>query len=213
MIMKDFTRISNVCSIFKVTDTEKIEFKNNKTTTASVLKRLSWFFTSFKGFKMSEIIRILPMDKKGEFCNANIDYIQNEFFIKDLPSRFDDRGEGKYCYKKYGMKIDKDTLVLFQYDNMIVAIARLENIKKFDTPQDWYHGTYYFKPESIKIFKPINNNLLNKIFNINIKFSNTKHTIETNNIQDFDNLKDIKTMDKTIEKYNLIECKKKSCSC
>jgi len=162
---------------------------------------------------MSEIIRILPMDRKGEFCGESIKYIQDEFFIKDLPSRFDNIGEGKYCYKKYGMKIKKDTLVLFQYDNMIVAIARLENIKKFDTPQDCYHGTYYFQPESIKVFKPINNTLINKIFNINIKYSNTKHTIKTNFIQDFiDNLEDIRTMDKTIKRYNLKECKKKSCS-
>jgi hypothetical protein len=153
------------------------------------------------------------MDKKGEFCNKSIEYIQNEFFIKDLPSRFDEIGEGKYCYKKYGMIIDKNTLVLFQYDNMIVAIARLENIKKFDTPQDCYHGTYYFQPESIKVFQPINNHLLNKTLNISIKFSNTKHTINTNNIKDFiNNLKDVKTMDKTIKKYNLVECKKKGCS-
>lgn len=162
---------------------------------------------------MSEIIRVLPMDKKGEFCNSSTKYIQDTFFTKDLPSRYDDFGEGKYCYKKLGMKIEKNTLVLFQYDNMIVALARLNDMVKFDTPQDWYHGAYYFQLESIKVFEPISNHFLNKTLNINIKFSNVKHTIKTNKIEYLiNNLKNVRTIDQSVPKYHLRQCRKKECS-
>jgi len=40
---KDLSQGANICGVFKVTDIKDIELKSNKTTTANILKRLSWF--------------------------------------------------------------------------------------------------------------------------------------------------------------------------
>jgi len=144
-------------------------------------------------------VRILPMDKVNEHCNRTIKEIQNDFFMNDLPGRYDDIGQGKYCYKKTSLKAKKGTTVLFQYDNLIVAMAKIENIKKFDREQNGYFGAYYFEPESIKIFKPINNFEINRIFKTNIKFSHVKHILNGNMLSDFiKNLQNIQEIDKNI---------------
>jgi len=156
-------------------------------------------------------VRILPMDKANEHGDREIEEIQNDFFMKDLPSRFDNIGRGKYCYKKLGMKAKKGTTVLFQYDNFIIAMATIENIKKFDSNQDGYYGAYYFEPKSIKIFKPINNFEINKIFKTNKKFSNVKHILDGNMLNDFiESLQNVQNIDeKIIDTFNLSKCQQK----
>ncbi len=129
------------------------------------------------------VVRILPMNKIKEFNGASIEDVQNEFFLKELPSRFDGNGGlggGKYCYLKQSMNAPSGlTFVLFQYDNKIIAKARLMEQVKFDNPlHGKYHGAYYFQPESIATFTPINNDDINRLFNVNIKFSNIMHTLD-----------------------------------
>ena len=80
---------------------------------------------------MYTMVRILPMDKEYEFENATFQEVQNDFFLNELPSRKDINGQGKYCYKKQSMKADEgSTLVLFQYNNQIIACADLNRIVK-----------------------------------------------------------------------------------
>lgn len=106
----------------------------------------------------------------------SIEEIQNVFFLKDLPSRKDINGQGKYCYKTKGMQANEGTtLVLFQYDNKIVACADLYKIVKLEVPEDVYHGAFYFDPSSIKVFDEICNEDINSIFNCRIKFGQIKH--------------------------------------
>ena len=143
---------------------------------------------------MYTMIRILPMDKEYEFDNISIQDVQNSFFLNELPSRKGSKGQGKYCYKTHGMKADiGSTLVLFQYDNRIIACADLVEIEKLDKPEGIYHGAFYFEPTSIKVFNPITNENINYDFNCKVKFGQVKHTLEPKYINSFTSrLKNIK---------------------
>lgn len=127
---------------------------------------------------MYKMIRILPMDKDDEFEQMEINEVQSEFFIKDLPNRKDENGSGKYRYKKQGLILkEQPTLVLFQYNNKIIACADLINVIKFEIPKGAYKGALYFEPTSIKIFDPIDNEEINNIFHCSIKFGQIKHKL------------------------------------
>lgn len=80
-------------------------------------------------------IRILPMDKKNEFQNKNHKYVQEEFFLKKVPEREHNSNRALYCFKKFAFSKDtplnNDTLILFQFDAKIIAMAELENIVNF----------------------------------------------------------------------------------
>ena len=121
-------------------------------------------------------VRILPM-AKVEHCDKSIELIQEEFFLKDLPTRYDDNGSGKYCYKEKGILAEKNTPILFQYQNKIIAMALFETRVQYKPEQDGYHGAYYFKPETIEVFNPISEATLSNIFNKNIKFSTIKYKL------------------------------------
>lgn len=146
---------------------------------------------------MYTMIRILPMDKEYEFNGSNIKDVQINFFLNELPNRKDKDGQGRYCYKSHGMKADDgSTLVLFQYDNKIIASAKLSHIIKFDKSNDVYHGAFYFEPTSIKIFEPITNENINDDFHCKIKFGQVKYILNAKYINDFFNrLKNIKNVD------------------
>jgi hypothetical protein len=142
------------------------------------------------------MIRILPMDKEYEFDGLTIIDVQTNFFLKELPSRKDENGQGKYCYKSHGMKAEEgSTLVLFQYDNKIIACAKLNRIIKFDMPNDVYHGAFYFEPNTIKIFEPVTNEDIRSDFHCEIKFGQVKHILNVKYIDNFLNrLKNIKNV-------------------
>jgi len=114
------------------------------------------------------MVRILPMDRTHEFNDSTIDKVQEEFFLEDLPYRKDERGKGGFLYKTRGMKAERGTIVLFQYDGKIIALAELTDIKKFEKPQfkggEEYKGAYYFDPYSIRTFKPISKEEMNRIW-------------------------------------------------
>jgi len=103
-------------------------------------------------FKRPPMIRILPMDRVYEFEDWEIEKVQEDYFLKTLP---DDR-DGEYLYKTLGMKAPKGTVVLFQYDNSIIALARFIKAEEFSQPvNNAYYGAYYFDPNSIVVFDPI----------------------------------------------------------
>ncbi len=54
------------------------------------------------------------------------------------------------------MNTPKRSLVLFQFDNMIITSAELLNIKKFNMPvKGNYYGVYKFDVNTDKTFLPI----------------------------------------------------------
>ena len=156
-------------------------------------------------------VRILPMDEV-EHCNQTIEYIQEKFFLEDLPTRYDAYGCAKYCYKTKGILAKEDTPILFQYKNRIIAMALFKKRIKFDEEQDGYFGTYYFKPETIKVFNPISKSDISKVFNKTIIFSQTKHKLDKNFFPDFiATLKNLKEIDKSIIQTKEWGCHKTIC--
>src|SRR5262249_30725372 len=78
--------------------------------------------------------------------------VQQGFFLKQLPSS--SRG-GKYWYRVRGLDADAGTVVLFQYDDRIIASATLDRIESFDAPEGDYHGAFYFDVDSIRVFNAV----------------------------------------------------------
>lgn len=117
---------------------------------------------SSKNQEIPVMIRILPMNKFDEWKDWGISEIQREFLLKELNTE----RQGKYHYKTAGMKVESGSIVLFQFDNKIIGLANLDEIKKRDDPgyfdiptkldnEPEYKGAYYFEPHSIRTFKPI----------------------------------------------------------
>src|SRR4030042_6955671 len=115
-------------------------------------------------------IRILPMDKKVEWKDWDTNKIQNIFLRHKLPSK----RKGKYHFKT-GMKAKPGTIVLFQFDNHIIGSALLMCIKRSNDPQyhdietelnddPEYKGAYYFVPDKIEVFDPIDNKQIQNIW-------------------------------------------------
>lgn len=125
---------------------------------------------------MYTMVRVLPMDQKDEFEGLTIEEVQKDFFLNQLPKR-----EGEYRYKAKGLIAYKvTTLVLFQYDNHIIACADLDKIVKFEKiEEDIYRGAFYFNPNSIKVFAPMTNADINNIFKCTKKFGQVKHSLDT----------------------------------
>lgn len=79
---------------------------------------------------VKKAIKILPMSSKEEFPGMSIEDVQNAYFLGEL---INDQS-GMYYFKKTGMNAIEGSLVLFQFDNMIIASAQLLSIEKFDIP-------------------------------------------------------------------------------
>lgn len=122
-------------------------------------------------------IRILPMSKNTEFYDAQTDIVQNEFFMKDLQFRESCR----YHYKNSGINCEDGTLVLFQYDNKIIASAQVKEIEREQTEE--YKGAICFYRKTIQIFEPFSVDEITKIdSNIRV-FSQAKQRININYLE------------------------------
>ena len=141
-------------------------------------------------------IRILPMSKK-EFYGyiepnkiATIEEIQKNFFIKLLK----ENKEEVYKFKKIYLKTAANSLVLFQYDNQLIASAVYKGINIFEKDskefKDGYLGSYIFDKNSIKIFSPITNKEFQEIKKV--KFSQAMHKINYSKIEKVEELINLK---------------------
>ena len=88
-------------------------------------------------------IRLLPMGKSIFSTREEVE----EFFSYTLIKR-----GGKYLYKTHTMNCDDNTLVLFQYEGVLIASALLISQGKLKKPQDDYTGYYMFDVSTITIF-------------------------------------------------------------
>lgn len=116
-------------------------------------------------------IRLLPMSKEDpEFHDKNVAEIQN-WFKFDLPYR-------KYNFKS-GMEAPLGTLILFQFQNKIIASAILENKEVFEETNEWgYKGCYRFIPSSIGIFDPLSVEDVCSVWNDFPGFSQVKRKLD-----------------------------------
>jgi len=144
-------------------------------------------------FEKPTSIRILPMDKNFEFKFKSIENVQKDFFLDELPRR----ENGKYLFKEKGMKADPGCIVLFQYNNQVIASAKLTDSEKFSNPQygddsgdpyyanEKYCGAFYFEPSSILVFDPVTSNEIKFIWSEFKRFSHAKYKLDTEKYAQF----------------------------
>jgi hypothetical protein len=129
-------------------------------------------------------VRILPMDlKEEEFRGKSADQVQTDFFLRDLPS---EPRRGRYAFKKAGLTARPGTVVLFQYDNRIIASAALERIERLKKPNGEYHGNLYFKVESIRIFEPVGADRVKEIWPVVKRFNRAKWHLDPSRYPEFE---------------------------
>lgn len=137
---------------------------------------------------MSITVRILPMDKQNEFNGQDTVSVQSDFFLKEVPSRIVNQVQGIYCFKTNKIKLDnQETYILFQYDNHIIACAKLANTVPDKSHQE-YGGYYVLPPDTIYTFDKISRENMNKfIFPQEPikKFSQVCHKKSLQNIASF----------------------------
>lgn len=72
--------------------------------------------------------------------------------------------KGEFLYRERGINSPSNTLVLFKFDNEIIASAILKKVEKFDEPKFKYgfeyKGALYFDISTIEVFKPIDESQL-----------------------------------------------------
>jgi 5-methylcytosine-specific restriction protein A len=122
-------------------------------------------------------IRILPMSKTKEFDNATIEEIQQDYFSYQLILR-----QGKFWYRKSGLNVQKPALILFQYDNHIIAGAVLEDTVKNDQLRKGYSGYFRFNVQSIAVLTPITYNELAQVFIGLHRFTREKQKLDIANL-------------------------------
>lgn len=134
--------------------------------------------------KVTPSIRILPMSSREEFPGMGIEDVQDNFFLGDLKKR-----NGIFYFRKVGMNAPNGSLVLFQFDNSIIASAKLLSIKRFDLPEmGQYYGTYQFDINTIEVFQPITVAKINKIDSNITRFSQSKQEINSSFISEIEEL-------------------------
>lgn len=114
------------------------------------------------------------MNSLKEFANQSGEQVQEDFFRETLVQR-----NGYYYFRTSGMDAPKSSLVLFQYNNLIIASAQLLDIEKFETPiLEDYSGAYCFDLSTIEIFQPINLDEIQAIVPSIKRFSQAKQKID-----------------------------------
>ncbi len=95
-------------------------------------------------------VRILPMSRK-EFGQKKASAVQREYFSRDLPE-----AGGRYRFYERGLGAVAGTVVLFQYDNAVVASATLLDVTRFRRPdEDGCSGYFDFDSSTIRVFRPM----------------------------------------------------------
>ena len=127
-------------------------------------------------------VRILPMDSHEEFPDWSIEQLQLDFFLKDLPFRSDG-----YLYRKSGLQAEPGTVVLFQFCGAIVASAVLRDVERFETPREKvYEGALYFDPGSIRVFGPVRENVVTRIWPQVKRLGRVKWSLDPDAYADFE---------------------------
>ncbi len=126
-------------------------------------------------------IRILPTSS-DDFDFEDEEAMKN-FFTNKLPS------DGKFHFYKNNIADPEGTLILFQYNNSIVASGIMED--RVDTMEKGYNGYYIFNKNSINLLsKPISrDDLKNEDVGFD-RFGNTTKKIDMEYFRKINNLLD-----------------------
>ena len=98
-------------------------------------------------------IRIVPMSMNEDiFIGKSIVEIQEEFFMDYLINE----EKNWYGFAKSGLNASEGDLLLFQFDNKVIASAILDSVIRYKKETEYgANGAYVLKKGSIKVFKPI----------------------------------------------------------
>lgn len=119
---------------------------------------------------------------KKEFKGWDMGILQRRFFLEDLPSRPD----GRYGYHRSGLKAPPRSMVLFQYDNHIVASARVrKNGNGPGTGNSKREHALYFEPESIRVFDPVDRHAVSRVWPNVKRFGQMKYRLRPEGYDDF----------------------------
>lgn len=133
-----------------------------------------------KSLKVPDI-RILPMSKKEEFQGNSILKVQQEYFEYNLINKRD----SKFYYISSGLKKSPGSLILFQYDNKIIASAQLKDREEYNPLYEGrYKGALILYGETIQVFEPIELSEIQSIDPKITEFSRTKWFVDINKIND-----------------------------
>lgn len=151
--------------------------------------------------KINEV-RLLPMSSKQEFPNMDRAEIQESFFLNTLIYEKD----GHYNFRRSGINAPAGTLILFQFDNAVIASAKLIKVLKHDIPiEGIYNGSYVFDTSSIRVFEPITAEEIRKIDPKFSNFSQVKQSIDPNTFKDIMALINLKSDQAIIPEEILFE--------
>jgi hypothetical protein len=132
-------------------------------------------------------VRILPMNFLDEFEDEykTVDGVQKRFFRKEKFRSLKEKAEGEYWYRGSGLKAPTGAIVLFQCDGEIIGCAQvMRKQRKFPRPKRFadgsrYMGTLFFKPESIRIFRPrIDERIIRMVWPRFRRFNQTKQHLK-----------------------------------
>jgi hypothetical protein len=135
--------------------------------------------------KLPPEVRTMPMSVK-EF--NTLEKVRH-YFLEDLPCREEEDVSDRECaywYQFYGLQTYPGSIVLFQFDNHLVASAEYIRLDEFrDDPwHDDEHGfTYYGRlilaKSSIMVFDPISQATVQAYWPKVKKFSQARHDLDT----------------------------------
>ena len=127
-------------------------------------------------------IRIMPMAKDEE---ETIEHVQKEYFEDRLPNK----EHGWFDYYNSGLDAIENDLILFQYDNSIIASALFSHVIPYQKENYKFKGTIVLKKDSIKTFKPISVDDLKQFLDIK-RLSQTKFGFKKEDVKSLDILID-----------------------
>jgi len=112
-----------------------------------------------------------------EFNEINFDSVQKDYFLNRLPLL----QKGQYFFGKKGLDAPRNTIVLFQYDNAVIASAIfLEQGKEKE------YKYMQFDIDSIKVFEPVGAEVFKKLWPEFKMFSNVKQELSYKHYAEFE---------------------------
>ncbi len=99
-------------------------------------------------------------DQLAGFVGRSIEDVQRRVFLRELPHK----RNGRWPYQRTGLNAPLGTLVLFQFKARIVASAVFIRDEKFARPRRGCSGVLHFKPESFRIFDPLDVSDMRKVW-------------------------------------------------
>lgn len=125
-------------------------------------------------------VRVLPMSLE-EFRHRSAAEVQQDYFGRVLRAE-----HGRYRFYERGLRAEEGTVVLFQYDNAIIAAATLVYIQRYPQPdQDGCHGHFVFDPATIWTFDPVDKEQMRSVWPDFEGFDQVRQDLDAGRYQKF----------------------------